>query len=165
MAWRRGKSYGQDLRDRVLAMGDAPLREVAARFGVSPSHVSEVRARLRELGDRTPGPQRNHAPPRRAPLMDALGERVTAEPDATIAELRAWALAEHGVGVSHPVMWTALARLGLTLKKPRLAKPTGRPAAPGRRDTPPERAESGCAEFALGVSDPIAGGGRAIAPG
>ncbi len=32
MAWRRGKSYGQDLRDRVLAMGDAPLREVAAQF-------------------------------------------------------------------------------------------------------------------------------------
>src|SRR3712207_2906394 len=99
MAWRRGKSYGQDLRDRVLAMGDAPLREVAAvrsmlRTGVSPSYVSKVRARLREEGERTPGPQRNHVPPRLASLMAALGERVTAEPDATIAELRAWALAE-----------------------------------------------------------------------
>ena len=29
---RRGKPYRQDLRDRVLAMGDAPLREVAAQF-------------------------------------------------------------------------------------------------------------------------------------
>ena len=83
MAWRRGKSYGQDLRDRVLAMGDAPLREVAARFGVSPSYVSKVRAWLRELGEWTPGPQRNHVPSRLAPLMGALGERVTAEPDGT----------------------------------------------------------------------------------
>ncbi len=98
MAWRRGKSYGQDLRDRVLAMGDAPLREVAARFGVSPSYVSKVRARLREAGERTPGTQRNHVPPRLAPLMGVLGARVAAEPDATIAELRAWALAEHGSG-------------------------------------------------------------------
>jgi transposase len=132
MAWRRGKPYGQDLRDRVLAMGDAPLREVAARFGVSPSYVSKVRARLRELGERTPGPQRNHVPPRLAPLMGALGARVTAEPDATIAELRAWALAAHGVGVSHPVMWTALARLGLTLKKT-AARGRAGPSRRGRR--------------------------------
>ena len=68
MAWRRGKPYGQDLRDRVLATGDAPLaplREVAARFGVSPSYVSKARARLRRFGESTPGPQCNHVPPRR----------------------------------------------------------------------------------------------------
>jgi hypothetical protein len=72
MVWRRGKPYGQDLRDRVLARGDAPLREVAARFGVGPSYVSKMRARLRELGERTPGPRRNHVPPRLAPLLDVL---------------------------------------------------------------------------------------------
>jgi Mn-dependent DtxR family transcriptional regulator len=55
MAWRRGKPYGQDLRDRVLATGDAPLREVAARFEVSPSYVSKARARLRRFGESTPG--------------------------------------------------------------------------------------------------------------
>jgi transposase len=117
MGWRRGKPYGQDLRDRVLARGDAPLRAVAARFGVSPSYVSKVRARLRELGESTPGPQRNRVAPRLAPVMEALRMRVAAEPDATVAELRAWTLAEHGVRVSHPVMRMALARLGLTLKK------------------------------------------------
>ena len=142
MAWRRGKPCGHDLRDRVLAMGDAPLREVAARFGVSSSYVSKVRARLRELGDRTPGPQRNHVPPRLAPLMGALGERVTAEPDATIAELRAWALAEHGVGVSHPVIWTALARLGLTLKK---TAARGRAGPSRRRRSAPRLGRGGAA--------------------
>ena len=34
MSWRNGKAYGQDLRDRVLAMPGV-LREVAERFGVS----------------------------------------------------------------------------------------------------------------------------------
>jgi transposase len=124
MAWRRGQAYGPDLRGRVLAEGAAPLRAVAARFGVSPSYVSKVRARLRDLGERTPGPQRNHVPPRLAPVMEALRARVAAEPDATIAALRAWALAAYGVGVSHPVMWTALTRLGLTLKKSGCAPPS-----------------------------------------
>jgi transposase len=64
MAWRRGKPYGPDLCDRVLASGEAPLREVAERFGVSPSYVSKVRTRLRRFGKSRPGPQRNHIPPR-----------------------------------------------------------------------------------------------------
>ena len=117
MAWRRGQAYGQDLRDRVLASGGAPLREVAERFGVSPSYVAKVRARLRWFGESTPGPQRNHVPPRLAPLEDALRARVAAGADATLAELRAWALAEHGIRVSQPVLWKTLGRLGLTLKK------------------------------------------------
>jgi transposase len=117
MAWRRGRAYGQDLRDRVAAAVDLSLRTAAARFAVSPSYVSKVRARLRKTGDTAPGPQRNHVPPRLAPLADALRARVASGSDATLAELRAWALAEHGVRVSQPVMWKALARLGLTLKK------------------------------------------------
>jgi transposase len=78
-----------------------------------------------------------YVPPRLAPLADALRARVAAGADATLAELRAWALAEHGVRVSQPVMWKTLARLGLTRKKPRPAKLAGMPAAPGRRDSQP----------------------------
>ncbi len=37
MGWRLGQAYGQDLRDRVLAMSGASIREVAARFGVIPT--------------------------------------------------------------------------------------------------------------------------------
>ena len=117
MAWRRGRAYGQELRERVLAAADLSLRAAAARFAVSPSYVAKARARLRRTGEATPGPQRNHVPPRLAPLADALRARVASGSDASLAELRAWALAEHGVRVSQPVMWKALARLGLTLKK------------------------------------------------
>src|SRR5215213_7641739 len=50
-------------------------------------------------------------------------------------------------------------------KKTRPAKLAGMPAAPGRRDTPPDRAESGSGGFVPGVSDPAAGEDRAIARG
>ena len=72
MGWRPGQAYGQDLRDRVLACGDMTLVQVAPRFGVSPSYVSKVRARLRNLGDASPGPQRGHVPLRLAGHNDAL---------------------------------------------------------------------------------------------
>ena len=78
MAWRRGQAYGQDLRERVLAAADLSLRAAAARFSVSPSYVSKVRARLRRTGEATPGPQRNHVPPRLAPFADALCDAVGA---------------------------------------------------------------------------------------
>ena len=116
MSWRRGQAYGQDLRDRVLAAAGDPIRVVAARFGVSPSYVSKARSRFRKTGERTPGPQHNQVSPRLAPLYDALRARVAERADATIAELRAWVVREHGTAVSHPVMWKTLAQLGLTHK-------------------------------------------------
>jgi hypothetical protein len=79
--------------------------------------MSEVRARPHRLGASTPGPQRNHAPPRLAPLMGTPRARVAAECNATIAEPRARVMAEQRTRAGHPVMWPALARLGLTLDK------------------------------------------------
>lgn len=122
MAWRRGQAYGQDLRDRVLAADGEPIREVAERLSVSPSYVVKVRARLRETGEREARPQRNQVPLRLAPMLSALRTRATS--DATVAELRAWANAEHGARVSHQVMWKVLTRLGLTLKKSGSALPS-----------------------------------------
>lgn len=117
MSRRRGQPYGSDLRDRVLAAPGETIRAVAARFSVSPSYVSKVRARLRETGEATPGPQHNHVRPRLEPYYGVLRARVAEKADATIAELRGWMAREHGVAVSHPVMWETLRRLGLTLKK------------------------------------------------
>ena len=126
MAWRRGQAYGQDLRDRVLACGDLTLAQAAARFDVSRSYVSKVRARLRELGDASPGPQHNHVPLRLEPLMGVLRVQIDARPDAKLRELRSWLESTHGIRVSHPVLWKVVARLGLTLKK----TPPGRGAGP-----------------------------------
>ena len=117
MAWRRGQAYGQDLRDRVLGCPELTLLEVATRFGVSPSYVSKVRARLRTLGQATPGAQRGHLPLRLAGFTDALQTQIKASPDATLNELRTWLVQTHQVSVSYPVMWKVVARLGLTLKK------------------------------------------------
>lgn len=116
MGWRRGQAYSQDLRDRVLAAEGEAVRDVAERLSVSPSYVVKVRARLRATGERTARPQRCQLAPRLLPLADALRAHLVEVPDATIVELRAWAAVEHGVRVSHPVMWLAVARLGLTLK-------------------------------------------------
>ena len=124
MEWRRGQAYGQDLRDRVLACGGMKLREVATRFGVSPSYVSKVRARLRELGDASPGLQRGHVPLRLAPFTEAVRARLKAVPDAKLDDLRCWLQDTHGVSVSYSVMWKVVDRLGFTLKKSTSAPPS-----------------------------------------
>lgn len=50
----------------------------------------KARARLRLLGDASPGPQHNHVPPRLAPLTDAVRDQITANPDAKLRKVRAW---------------------------------------------------------------------------
>jgi transposase len=124
MGWRRGQAYAQDLRDRVLGCGELKLREVAARFGVSPSYVSKARARLRELGDRRPGLQRSHLPLRLAPFADAVCARLNEVPDAKLNDLRSWLEQKHGVKVSYSVLWKMVARLGFTLKKSTYGPPS-----------------------------------------
>lgn len=124
MGRRRGQPYSQDLRDRVLAAIGEPIRSVATRLNVSPSYVSKVQSKLRLTGEAAAGPQRNHTRPRLEPFYDALRARVAEQADATLAELRAWVLRQHGVSVSHAVMWQTLARLGLTLKKSASARPS-----------------------------------------
>ena len=142
MSRRRGQPYGSDLRDRVLAATGETIRAVAARFSVSPSYVSKVRARLRVTGEAAPGPQHNHVRPRLEPYYDVLRARVAEQTDATIAELRAWMAGEHGVAVSHPVMWETLRRLNLTLKKSgsvrrsRIGRMSPRLAPPGAAYNP-----------------------------
>ena len=137
MAWRRGQAYAQDLRDRVLAADDLSAREAAERFGVSPSYVVKVRQRRDHKGDVTPGPQRSWTPRKLAAQHAAIAAQVRARPDATLAELCAWLLAEFGVSASLSTMWNTGRRLGLTLKKS-ACKPPSRRAA-----TLPKRAACG----------------------
>ena len=58
MGFHRGRTYGQDLRERVLEANGSQC-EVARRFAVSAAYVAKVRARRRDFGADTPGPQRN----------------------------------------------------------------------------------------------------------
>ncbi len=119
MAWRQGLPYGQDLRDRVLAARDAgqSVRAVAERFSVSPSYVVKADRRRRRTGERRARRSSGRPPAKIVAHLPALTERVAAQPDATLAELRGWLLAECGVAVGLVTVWRALKRLGVTLKK------------------------------------------------
>ena len=79
MAWQRGRAYAQDLRERVLAVSGR-LREVAERFGGSPSYVSRARTRRSRLGQVSSGSQCNHVPLRLDKLKDSLLAQVALAP-------------------------------------------------------------------------------------
>jgi len=125
MAWRQGLPYGQDLRDRVLAARDAgqSVRAVAERFSVSPSYVAKADRRRHRTGERRARRSSGRPPAKIVAHLPALTERVAAQPDATLTELRGWLLAECGVSVGLVTVWRALKRLGVTLKK---TNPSGR---------------------------------------
>ena len=135
MSWRKGQAYGQDLRDRVLAMPGV-LREVAERFGVSQAYVCRARARRKKLGQTSPGVQCNQRPLRLAPLEGALREQVSVAPAQTLRELCQWVRTAHGMGVGVTTMHKTLVRFGLTLKKNHPARSRASPAR--RRPGPPE---------------------------
>lgn len=141
MSWRRGQTYSQDLRDRVLA-AEGSARQVASRFGVSVSYVVKARQRLSRTGASTPRPQKPPVMRVLVHLHDVIAAEMTAHPETTIAELRDWLLRMHRVSASMGTVWTTLARLGLTLKKSPSGRPSRRalislkPAAPGASCSP-----------------------------
>jgi transposase len=125
MLFRRGKSYSQDLRERVFAAADAgeAVGQIARMLQVSVSYVSKVLSRRRDTGETKARPQRCHMVPKLAELYNVIRAQVALRPDATLAELRAWLLATHGVSASEALLCTTLAQLDLTLKKSRCAQP------------------------------------------
>jgi transposase len=127
MTWRRGQTYSQDLRDRVLAADGLTARQAAERFGVSPSYVVKARQRLAVTGEATPWPQKPCVARKLVHLHGALQERVAQVPDATLAEHREWLAEMHGVVAGLTTIWKTLKQLRLTLKKSR----SGRASRPG----------------------------------
>jgi transposase len=129
-----------DLRERVVRAVEAGAsrRATAAKFEVSPSFVIKLMQRWRRRGtlaaDRIGGGKRSK--------LAAHAERVhallAAEPDLTIAELRA-RLAADGIEVSPSAISRFLVAGGVTRKKrpstppSRTARTSPRPAALGAR--------------------------------
>lgn len=123
MGWQRGQSYSQDLRERVLGANELTARQAAARFAVSVSYVIKARQRRDRTGELTTRQRGYRRPERVAGLEPLIVREVEQRPSATLAELRAWLLREHGVSLSMGTMWKAVRKLGLTLKKSRSAPP------------------------------------------
>ena len=109
------QAYSLDLRERVVADRVAGQRtaEVARKYRVSPAWVRRLMQRYRESGQVAPKRRTQYRASLLQPYLRQLEAVIQAQPDATLAELRA-AL---GVSVSLPTVWRAVGRLGLTLKK------------------------------------------------
>ena len=119
MGWTRGRSYHQDLRERVFQVADAgtSVTGVAKGLQVSISYVSKVLGRRRRTGETTARPQRGHVPAKLAAYHTAIRDRVSAVPDATLTELQVWLKQTHQVVASTTLIWEVLRKLKLTLKK------------------------------------------------
>jgi transposase len=153
MLWQRGKSYSQDLRERVFAAADdgEPVGQIARLLRVSVSYVSKVLSRRQRTGQTQGLPQRGHVPPKLTDLHGAIETQVTARPDATIEELRAWLPKTHQVSASTGLMWKTLAALGLTLKSPS----SGRAKTSGRRQGAHRMARGTATSVAMACGRPV----------
>lgn len=108
--------YSMDLRKRVLRDSEAgmPSKDVAAKYSVSRAWVDRVKQRRRETGEIAPRTQTKF----RRRSLDAHHEQrlrflITAQPDATLVELRDALPTTAALST----LWRAIDRLGFTLKK------------------------------------------------
>jgi transposase len=127
MAWRRGQSYSEDLRARVLGAVDGGMaaRAAAKLFRVSVSYIYKALIRRRRTGEVSASRRRGHRPRKLTLTQEAaLAAHIEAHPDLTLAALQTWLRDEHGVRLSNGAMWSAVARLGLSFKKRRSAPPS-----------------------------------------
>jgi transposase len=139
-----GRAYSQDLRERVMAAVDSGTGAYAAAsiFLVSVSYIYKVLGRRKRTGQTRARPWAGGPKPKLVAYDEALRARVMSEPDATLAELQAWLVAEHDVKVSIGCLWKRLRQLGLTLKKSHCAPPSKiartslRPVRNGARASP-----------------------------
>ena len=108
--------YSMDLRKRVARAWDAGLdvESVAAKYDVSRAWVHRLIQRRRETGSLVPRKQTKF---RGRALAEAEERRLvallTAQPDATLAELRDALPTSAGLST----LWRAIDRLGFTVKK------------------------------------------------
>lgn len=107
--------YSMDLRKRVArawdASGDADA--VAARFAVSRSWVHRLIQLRRETGSLAPRKQTKFRSRVLAGQEQRLATLITAQPDATLAELREALPTTAALST----VWLEIGRQGLTVKK------------------------------------------------
>ena len=115
-------AYSMDLRERVIQDAEAGLstKELAARYHVSRAWVDALKQRKREKGSIEPLKQTKF----RSRVLDGQDDRlaaaVTAQPDATLRELREALKTSAGLAT----IWRAVNQLNLTVKKNRSRRRT-----------------------------------------
>jgi transposase len=91
--------------------------EAAEVLEVDVSYIYKALIRRRTTGITTALPWAAGPRPKLEAYEDALRGHVAEYSDATLEEIRAWLVSEHGVKVSIGCLWAALKRLKLPLKK------------------------------------------------
>jgi transposase len=110
------RPYSDDIRERVMedvAQGRLQIKAIASRYRVSESWIRQLRARYRETGSIKAKPARGG--PKgvlNEEILAALKEKLEAQPDSTLCELR-----EHVQVGSIGTIWRAVKILGYNLKK------------------------------------------------
>src|SRR5688500_6656839 len=129
-------TYSQDLRQRIVdahEAGEGSVRELAERFGVSPTTVQAYLTRWREAGTIAPRPRRYGPRPRIADRhLGRLRALVAENNDRTLAEYAALYAARYGISLGKSAMAKALGRARQTRKKKTLA-PSEATTDEGRR--------------------------------
>lgn len=107
--------YSLDLRKRVLRAWDAGMdaQSVATKYEVSRAWVHRLVQRRRETGAITPRKQTKFRARVLAGQEARLSALITAQPDATLAELRDALPTTAGLST----LWRAIDQLGFTVKK------------------------------------------------
>lgn len=110
-----GKAYSLDLRERVMddCAGGMPASAVAEKYRVSAWWVYKLKRQQRDTGSIVPLQHGGYKRQALAGEMERLKQFVKDHPDSTLEEIRA-AL---GLKVHLSVLWGALDRLKLTVKK------------------------------------------------
>ena len=118
--WIMGKSYSQDLRDRIAddVSSGRSCRQAAQRFGVSPSCAIKLVQRVSKTGSTAPA--RQGRPPgagKLAPYMALLIRWVEEKRDITMPELAAKLETATNVRVNPASLSKALIGAGFRYKK------------------------------------------------
>lgn len=115
------RAYEDDLRRKLLearARGNAGLKKLAARFGVSYSWAQKVLRQSKQTGRAERVCARPGPPGRMNEEIAAyLRAQVAARSDLTLAELQQRLVSEKGVRFSIGRLWAPLRQLELRLKK------------------------------------------------
>ena len=132
------RAYSLDLRQRVVdaVVNGGSCREVASRFGVSPSSVVKWTQRFRATGSAAAHSMGGRRPYALAGHRDWLLARLAQRPDVTLRGL-VDELAAQGVVVSYYAVWHFFEHEGISFKK---KSARGR-ARPSRRRPPPGAVE------------------------
>lgn len=140
-------TYSDDLRRKLLEAhqrGKGSLEELAGWFGVSVGWAKKVSASLKRTGkmERPPGGRRGPVSKITAGIEKDLKVWIGKQSDLTLAELQLRLWEQRQLKVSLSLLWMALKRMNLRLKKSRYTPPNripGRAASSGRVGAKPAK--------------------------